>query len=142
MVAVPCLVGTDFFSLIGNCLVTSCFICTGWSDIYGLKMTDREDRNGFDNSAARVNEIIQKEIDGGVSPSKIVVAGFSQGGALALHVALRSAHALGGCVALSTWVPLRADYPASLSATARTLPILQVSSNHYNVHFGSVLLTL
>lgn len=89
-------------------------------------MNDKEDRQGFDSSAARINQIVQKEIDAGIPPNKIVIAGFSQGGALALHVALRSAHTLGGCISLSSWLPLRADYPAALSAASANLPILQV----------------
>ncbi len=108
---------------------------TGWSDIFGLGMKDPEDRNGFDRSAARINEIIQTEVDGGIPPNKIVVAGFSQGGAVALHVAMRSTHSLGGCVALSTWLPLREDYPAALSPAAATLPILQVC-RHLCCSFG------
>lgn len=99
---------------------------TGWSDIYGLSETDEEDRAGFNESADRVNAIVQAEIDKGVDPKRIVVAGFSQGGALALHTVLRSSHTLGGCVALSTWVPLRADYPAALSPAAKGVRILQV----------------
>lgn len=79
-----------------------------------------------------MNAIIQKEIDGGVKPSRIIVAGFSQGGAVAFHTALRSSHALGGCVALSTWVPLREDYPAALSENAKTLKILQVNDVNMN----------
>lgn len=101
-------------------------VTAGWSDIYGLSEKDKEDRAGFDESAARVNAIIQREIDGGIKPARIIVAGFSQGGAVAFHTALRSTHALGGCVALSTWVPLRADYPAALSEAAKGLKILQV----------------
>lgn len=98
----------------------------GWSDIYGLTVSDREDGPGFDESAARINTIIQQEIDKGVDPKRIVIAGFSQGGALALHTALRSPHALGGCVALSTWLPLRDAYPAAISPAAKGLKILQV----------------
>ena len=48
------------------------------------------------------------------------------GGALALHYSLRSPHQLAGCVALSTWLPLRADYPAAMSATSQSLAILQI----------------
>ena len=101
---------------------------TGWSDIYGLTSNDKEDREGFDESAARVNTLVQQEIDKGISPSRIVIGGFSQGGAVAFHTALRSPHTLGGVVALSTWVPLRADYPAAFSAAMSTVPILQVCS--------------
>ena len=61
----------------------------GWSDINGLDMAALEDRVGFDSSAKRINKIIQQEIDKGIPPAKIAVGGFSQGGALALHVSTR-----------------------------------------------------
>lgn len=100
---------------------------TGWSDILGLHPNSDEDSKGFEESAERVNRIIQSEIDGGISPSKILIGGFSQGGALALHVSLRSKYPLAGCVGLSTWVPLRKDYPNSLSESAKSIPIIQVA---------------
>jgi len=98
----------------------------GWSDIFGLDTSSPEDKNGFNESSQRVNQIIQTEIDKGIKPEKIVVAGFSQGGALALHVALRSQYSLGGCIALSAWLPFRNEYPAALSLNAKSLNILQV----------------
>lgn len=52
--------------------------------------------------------------------------GFSQGGALALHTTLRSPLQFAGCVALSTWLPFRDDYPSALSEEAKTLPVFQV----------------
>jgi predicted esterase len=100
----------------------------GWSDIYGLDDRVNEDRVGFDESKVRVDKIVQTEIDKGIESKRIVIAGFSQGGALAFHTALRSSHSIGGCVALSTWVPFSADYPAALSRAASSLKILQVSS--------------
>ena len=51
-----------------------------------------EDRQGFDESTARITRIIQAEIDKGVPPEKIIVGGFSQGGALAFHDSLRFPH--------------------------------------------------
>eukprot|EP00428_Durinskia_dybowskii_P078333 CAMPEP_0170361214 /NCGR_PEP_ID=MMETSP0117_2-20130122/3689_1 /TAXON_ID=400756 /ORGANISM="Durinskia baltica, Strain CSIRO CS-38" /LENGTH=184 /DNA_ID=CAMNT_0010615569 /DNA_START=127 /DNA_END=678 /DNA_ORIENTATION=+ len=102
-------------------------LMSAWSDIYGLTEEAKEDRDGFNESADRVNSIVQQEIDKGIDPKRIVLAGFSQGGAVVLHTALRSSHALGGCVALSTWLPLRDDYPVALSASAQgSLRILQV----------------
>lgn len=100
-----------------------------WFDIYGLDERAAEDRKGFEESKARIDRIIQTEVDQGIEPQRIVVAGFSQGGAVALHTSLRSTHALGGCIALSTWLPLRDDYPAALSPTAQNLKILQVHGN-------------
>jgi len=98
---------------------------TGWSDIYGLDQTSPEDKDGFEQSAARIHKIIKSEVEKGISPSKIVVGGFSQGGALAFHVGLRSPYPLGGCVAFSTWVPLSHEYPSALAPSATTLPIFQ-----------------
>lgn len=98
----------------------------GWSDIYGLDIQSPEDEKGFVDSALRIDEIVQTEVDKGISSHNIIIGGFSQGGALALHVSLRSKHTLGGCIALSTWLPLRDDYPTQLSAAAAELKILQV----------------
>jgi predicted esterase len=56
--------------------------------------------------------------------SRIVVAGFSQGGAIALTAALRSPTPLGGAIALSTWLPLSSSYPAALGAGATATPVL------------------
>ncbi len=103
------------------------FLSSAWFDIYGLDERAAEDRKGFEESKARIDRIIQTEVDQGIEPQRIVVAGFSQGGAVALHTSLRSTHALGGCIALSTWLPLRDDYPAALSPTAQNLKILQVA---------------
>lgn len=113
----------------------------GWSDIYGLDHDAQEDKDGFTHSAERVNRLIQNEVDNnGVDGSKIVIGGFSQGGALALHVALRHPTvSFAGCVALSTWLPLRHDYPSSLSEKAKGLPILQVHGSADNIvghHWG------
>jgi predicted esterase len=113
----------------------------GWSDIYGLDETSAEDQAGFDLSADRVNKMIQAEVDGGINPSHIIVAGFSQGGALAYHIALRSPHKLGGCIGLSTWLPLRNSYPQSLSESAKSLPMLHVSYMHLSLCMPSTSLS-
>ncbi|CAM9163053.1 unnamed protein product, partial [Ectocarpus fasciculatus] len=105
----------------------------GWSDIYGLDAAAEEDKAGFEESRARVDAIVSAELAGGIAPGKIVVAGFSQGGALALHTALRSEVALGGCVALSSWLPFRADYPAAKTAAADNLKLFQAHGTADNV---------
>jgi predicted esterase len=61
------------------------FRMPGWSDIFGLNDDAPEDMAGFESSRARIDALVQREIDQGVPPSRIVLAGFSQGGALALH---------------------------------------------------------
>lgn len=72
----------------------------------------------------RVNDIITKQgVQAGVKPSRVAVGGFSLGGALALHVVLRSKHKLAGCAVASGWLPLEKDYPEYLSAEACKTPI-------------------
>jgi predicted esterase len=101
----------------------------GWSDIYSLgeHMDSHEDKDGFEASANRILQLVRAETDKGIPSNKIVIGGFSQGGALALHVALRSKQRLAGCIALSAWLPLRDEYPVALSAEAKdSLRIFQV----------------
>ncbi len=99
----------------------------GWADILGLDPESEEDRAGLEESAARVEALVAAELARGLAPERIIIGGFSQGGALALHYSLRSTRRLGGCVALSTWLPLRGDYPAAASEEAKNhLDILQV----------------
>ena len=97
----------------------------GWSDIYGLGQADPEDPVGFQESSARVQTIIDGEVAAGIPSERIAVCGFSQGGALALHFSLRSDMKLAGCIACSSWLPLRDDYPEACGKTAKDLTILQ-----------------
>lgn len=64
----------------------------GWSDILGLDISSPEDKTGFEESRSRVNALVEKEIAAGIPASKIVIAGFSQGGALALHTVRKNAN--------------------------------------------------
>jgi dienelactone hydrolase len=77
-----------------------------------LSLTDinsREDEQGMLSSARSINEIITSEIDTSpeVGASRIVLGGFSQGGAMTLLTGLTSERKLAGLVALSSWLPLR-----------------------------------
>lgn len=96
----------------------------GWFDILGLSSDASEDAAGLSAAAERVEAIMAAEVAAGIPPERIVLAGFSQGGALALHVALRTSLSLAGCVALSSWLPLRAEYPGALAASAPALKFM------------------
>lgn len=61
-------------------------------------------------SSRQINELISAEIDAGVNPSRIVLGGFSQGGAMSLLTGLTSERKLGGIAALSAWLPLRRKF--------------------------------
>lgn len=78
-----------------------------WYDITSLDFTQREeDADGITASADLLEALIGRESEKGIDPTKIVVAGFSQGGAIALHTAVRHQHKLAGVMALSTYLPL------------------------------------
>lgn len=79
----------------------------GWYDITSLNFDEREqDVEGTQASAYAVDAIIEQEISRGIPASNIVLAGFSQGGAVVLYVGLTSEHRVGGILALSTYLPL------------------------------------
>jgi phospholipase/carboxylesterase len=95
-----------------------------WYDILGWGATVPEDDAGIRASAAAVTTLIDREIERGMEPSRIVLAGFSQGGAIALHTALREPRRLAGVLALSTYLPLAASLASERSAASAGLPIL------------------
>lgn len=69
--------------------------------------TSREDEAGIISSRDKVNELIAQELDGGIPSDRIVVGGFSQGGALGLATGLTTPHKLAGITVLSGWFAIR-----------------------------------
>lgn len=78
-----------------------------WYDLYGLDRDMREDIDGIKASRNLVTGLIVREAERGVPPENIVLAGFSQGSAMALYTGLRHASRLAGIIALSGYLPLR-----------------------------------
>jgi phospholipase/carboxylesterase len=95
----------------------------GWYDILGFGVNMRQDADGIRASAAAVTRLIDREIERGLSSSQIVLAGFSQGGAVALHTALREPRSLAGVLALSTYLPLGDSVLSERSAANAGVPI-------------------
>lgn len=77
-----------------------------WYDILSFDAEGRADRNGILQSSARVEALIEREIERGIAADKIVLAGFSQGGAVVIHTALHTRHPIAGLMALSTYLAL------------------------------------
>jgi phospholipase/carboxylesterase len=75
-----------------------------WYDIKSLDLDKRADEAGVRDSADKVEQLIQQEIEKGIPASKIILAGFSQGGVISLHLAPRFAQKLAGVMALSTYM--------------------------------------
>ncbi|MGE5127475.1 MAG: alpha/beta hydrolase, partial [Betaproteobacteria bacterium] len=88
-----------------------------------------EDEAGIRESAAAVHALVQREIQRGVAAERIVLAGFSQGGALALHTALREPSRLGGVVALSSYLPLATALASEAHPANAALPIFMAHGN-------------
>jgi len=80
-----------------------------WYDLFGLDESSPEDTAGIINATKRIDAIIDA-LPESVPADRVVVAGFSQGGALALTVGLRSSKKLAGVASLSGYLPLRTDY--------------------------------
>ena len=81
-----------------------------WYDILTLDRGGPEDEAGIRASAALLEKLIAREQERGIDAHKIVVAGFSQGGAVALHAGLRSKQPLGGVMGLSTYLPAKSAF--------------------------------
>ncbi len=95
----------------------------GWYDILGMEIARREDEAGVRQSIAQVEALIARENARGIPPSRIVLAGFSQGGAIALATGLRRAQPLAGLIALSTYLPIAEASIAESTAVGRTMPV-------------------
>ena len=95
-----------------------------WYDIFSLSRMDRQDDAGIRASEAIVHDFIRQQTDAGIAVNRIVIAGFSQGGAIALHTALRYPQRLAGLLPLSTYLPLHDQLAKEASAANRDLPVL------------------
>ncbi len=93
-----------------------------WYDIVSPDLHHRVDRAGIRQSQAQVTALIDRQVEGGIPPERIVLAGFSQGGVVALETGVRY-EGLAGVVVLSAYVALADEFPP---ATALSPPILMM----------------
>lgn len=99
-------------------------VMRAWYDISGPAQRRQEDEAGIRASEAAVRLLIDHQIARGIPARAILLAGFSQGGAIALQTGLRYPARLAGIAALSTWLPLAASLAQEASPANRALPIL------------------
>lgn len=95
----------------------------GWYDIATLDFSEDEDVEGILASEKLIRHLIERELEQGVHANRIVLAGFSQGGAMALHVGLRFEQTLGGIIALSSYLPLANRLADEYHSSNRSTPI-------------------
>ena len=98
-------------------------VMRAWYDIREANLTSRADLAGVRRSQAHVEALIAREVARGVPSRRIVLAGFSQGGAIALYAGLRHAERLAGIVALSTYLIDGAGLATEAAPANRDIPI-------------------
>lgn len=118
--------GNDFAALVPELDLTTCppirfvfphapsmpvslnggYVMPAWYDIFGADLVSRQDAAGIQKSARAIAALIDQEVARGIAPEHIVLAGFSQGCAMALHTGLRYPKRLAGILALSGYLPL------------------------------------
>ncbi len=98
-------------------------IMRGWYDIRQPDFDSQLDINGIEESVQILYALIEREIEGGIASHNILLAGFSQGGAIALYGGLRYPSKLAGILALSTYLPRVVDIEAEASTNNRELSI-------------------
>ena len=81
-------------------------VMRAWYDICAMDLSVREDEAGIRSSEAFIHRLIEDQIKNNISPQKIILVGFSQGGALALHTGVRYPQRLGGVASLSGYLVL------------------------------------
>ena len=104
-----------------------------WYDILGQDLTRREDEAGLRQSLAAVEELLAREKERGVAASRIVLAGFSQGCAVALMTGVRHKERLAGMVGLSGYLPLAQSTGGERSDANALAPIFLGHGQHDNV---------
>ncbi len=109
------------------------YVIPAWYDIYGFGINEREDDAGLAEAESMLHALIQREIDKGIASESIVLAGFSQGGAVVLHTGLRYPQRLAGVVAMSSYLPLTGKLRAEAHSANSRLPIMITHGLHDDV---------
>ena len=94
-----------------------------WYDVLSMEIAARQDEAGIRRSAEQISALITQQQTMGIAAQHIVLAGFSQGGAIALHTGLRYPQTLAGIMALSTYLPLEDTLEREASEANRNTPV-------------------
>jgi phospholipase/carboxylesterase len=106
------------------------YVMRAWYDVLSMDFGKRADEHGVRESQGLIEAMIEREAVRGVASDRIVLAGFSQGGAIALQTGLRHATRLAGIMALSCYVPLADSLDAERSAANRDVPVFMAHGTH------------
>ena len=99
------------------------YVMRAWYDIFSLDRSAPQDKAGIERNAALVLQLVEEQHAQGIPYERIFLAGFSQGCAMALHIALRLPHKLAGIIGLSGYLPLHEDFATERSEANIETPI-------------------
>jgi len=108
------------------------FPMPAWYDIKDATIEGRQDLGGIKASAARIQQLIDREVERGISPSRIILAGFSQGGALAVYTGIHQQQPLAGILGLSCYT-LLPDEQKHIPAATKQTPVLLAHGKYDDV---------
>ena len=97
-----------------------------WYDIFQMDFLADEDEKGIRESSEAIHQLIDHEVQIGIPSDRIILAGFSQGGAITLHSGLRYPKKLGGLLVLSSYLPLANTLSKGALKINQTIPILML----------------
>ena len=106
------------------------YVMPAWYDIVGRNLMDQEDAEGIKRSATSIIELIEREVQRGIDYRHIVLAGFSQGCAMALYIGLRLPHQLAGIIALSGYLPLALSLSIEKHSANQNTPIFMAHGTY------------
>ncbi|MCB9908070.1 MAG: carboxylesterase [Planctomycetes bacterium] len=105
-------------------------VMPAWYDILSMESIREVDEAGVRQSAAQLQALVDQEIEAGIPSERIILAGFSQGGAIALHQGLRAERPLGGLMLLSTYQACDGNLDEERSQANASVPIFQAHGTH------------
>jgi len=109
------------------------YVMRAWYDITGLEADRREDEGGLRASQQEIEALIEREKQRGIPASRILLAGFSQGCAMAIQTGLRHPETLAGLLCLSGYVPLSARLGTERTEASKATPIFMAHGRYDNV---------
>jgi len=109
------------------------YVMRAWYDIKNVDLQRQEDEGGIRQSQAAIEQLIEDQIALGFKPEQIVLAGFSQGGAIAYQTGFRSKHKMAGIVTLSTYLPCETTLDTEFNPDNVSIPVLAAHGSQDNI---------
>lgn len=109
------------------------YVMRAWYDIKNVDLQRQEDEGGIRQSQATIEQLIEDQIALGFTADRIVLAGFSQGGAIAYQTGFRSKHTVAGIVTLSTYLPCETSLDSEFNPDNMGIPVLAAHGSQDNI---------